>query len=97
MLFLLCDAVMIDDLFTFFLEWPCLLSFFLVCTTMTCNCIHLPFSLSFLPVILLLPETNSGLRVNFRTAFFDLPLHLTAHSWSFNVHISFHPKHIGRK
>jgi hypothetical protein len=26
-----------------------------------------------------------------------LPFHLTAQPWSFNVHISFHPKHIGRK
>jgi hypothetical protein len=58
MLFLLCDAVMIDDLFTFW-KWPCLLSFFLVCTTMTWNYIHLPFSLSFLPVILLLPVKHT--------------------------------------
>jgi hypothetical protein len=100
MLFWLFDAVMIDDLFTFFLSGSglvCFLSFFgLYNHDMQ---LHSPV---FLFIILTCHSTSTcesycDLRVDFPTAFFGLPFHLTAQSWSFNVHISFHPQHIGRK
>ena len=77
MLFLLCDAIMIDDLFTFFLE-VALSAFFLFGLYNHDMQLHSPV---FLFIILTCHststcQTNSGLRVNFSTAFFHLPFHL---------------------